>query len=131
MKYLIYYRHFETTSVQINISAKRKWGRTLKLELASWYKILWQFKNMFRLQEDTFSYNYSFCKWERLHKTLTMIYSKICYFKLFFPKGLIVFFTYSQTSISQFHFDSINWLYQIIWYTFREIFWCLLLKWDY
>ena len=39
-------RYFESTSV--DISAKRNWGCTLKLQFASWYRMLWPLENMYK-----------------------------------------------------------------------------------
>ena len=46
-------RYFESTLVEI--SANRKWGCTLKLQFASWYRMLWPLENMYRSPCHSFS----------------------------------------------------------------------------
>ena len=73
-------RYFESTSVKI--SAKRNWGCTLKLQFASWYRMLWPLENMYRSPCHPFSCSYSFFNWKKFNTTLNMIYWRKCYSKI-------------------------------------------------
>ena len=63
--------YFDSTSV--DISAKRKWGFTLKLQLVSWYTMLWQLGNIYNSLYHFFCCSYLFYNWKRFHTTLSPI----------------------------------------------------------